>query len=125
MDISVIGEKEKKTRSEQDREAYRYQCQVVRYELVKAKTKHYHNKLSVADNHKDAYLLFGPKVKKLPTHNSVQELSEQFADYFIQKIVTIRNGLCQNINTDNQCDETDVISILVSLKTSTNEEIQK
>ena len=104
----------RKTRSEPDREAYRSQCQVVRDELVKAKSEHYHNKLSEADKHKNVYLislLFGPKVQKLPAHNSVQDLSEQFADYFFQKIVTIRNGLCQNINTDNQCDETDVISI--------------
>ena len=102
---------------EPDQEAYRYQCQVVRDELVKAKSEHYQNKLSEADNHTDVYsiansLLFGPKVQTLPTHDSVQDLSEQFADYFIPKIATIRNGLCQNINTDNLCDETDVISIL-------------
>ena len=120
----------RKTQSEQDREAYRSQCQVVRDKLVKAKSEHYHNKLSEADNHKDVYsiansLLFGPKVQKLPIHDSVQDLSEQFADYFIQKIVTIRNGLCQNINTDNQCDETDVILILGSLKPATDEEISK
>ena len=120
----------RKTQSEPDREAYRSQCQVVRDELVKAKSEHYHNKLSEADNHKDVYsiansLLFGPKVQKLPTHDSVQDLSEQFAEYFIQKIVTIRNGLCQNINTENQCDETDVIFILGSLKPATNEEKSK
>ena len=120
----------RKTRLEPDREAYRYQCQVVRDELVKAKSEHCHNKLSEADNHKDVYsiansLLFGPKVQKLPTHDSVQDLSEQFADYFIQKIVTIRNGLCQNINSDNQCDETDVIYILGPLNPATNEEISK
>ena len=120
----------RKTQSEPDREAYRAQCQVVWDELVKAKSEHYHNKLSETENHKDVYLianslLFGPKVQKLPTHDSVQDLSEQFADYFIQKVVTIRNGLCQNINTDNQCDETDVISILASLKPATNEEISK
>ena len=43
----------RKTQSEPDREAYRSQCQVVRDELVKAKSEHYHNKLSEADNHKD------------------------------------------------------------------------
>ena len=90
----------KKTRSEPDREAYRYQCQVVRDELVKAKSEHYNNKLADADNHKDVYsiansLLFGPKVQTHPTHDSVQELSEQLADYFIQKIVTIRNGFAK------------------------------
>ena len=46
--------------------------------------------------------MFGPKVQKLPTHDdSVQDLFEQFADCFIQKIVIIRNGLCQNFNTYN------------------------
>ena len=63
------------------------------------------NKLSETDNNTDVYsfansLLFGPKVQKLPTHDSVQDISKQFADYFIQKIVTIRNGLCQNFNTE-------------------------
>ena len=120
----------RKTRSELDREVYPYQCQVVRDELVKAKSEHYDNKLTEADNHEDVYwiansLLFGPKVQKLPIHDSEQDFSEQFADYFIQKIVIIRNGLCQNINTDNQCDETDVISILGSLNPATNEEISK
>ena len=120
----------RKTRSEPDREAYPYQCQVIRDELVKAKSEHYHNKLSEADNHEDVYwianrLLFGPKVQKLPIHDSEQDFSEQFADYFIQKIVIIRNGLCQNINTDNQCDETDVIYILGSLNPATNEDISK
>ena len=119
-----------RTRSELHREAYRYQCQVVGDELGKAKSEHCHNKLSEADNHKDVYLianslLFGPKVQNLPTHDSVEDLSEQSADYFIQKIVTIHNGLCQNINTDNQCDETQVISIFGSLKPATNEEISK
>ena len=61
----------RKTQSEPDREAYRSQCQVVRDELVKAKSEHYHNKLSEADNHKDVYLitnslLFGPKSKNFP-----------------------------------------------------------
>ena len=85
----------RKTQSEPDREVYRSQCQVVRDKLVKANSEHYHNKLSEADNHKEVNsiansLLFGPKVQKLPTHDSVQDLSEQFADYFIQKIVTIQ-----------------------------------
>ena len=97
-------------------------------ELVETKSEHYHNKLSETDNHKNVYrkqFIVWSKVQKLPTHDSVQDLSEQFADYFIQKIVTIRNRLCQNINTDNQCDETDVIFILGSLKPATNEEISK
>ena len=115
---------------ELDREAYRYQCQVVGDELGKAKSEHWHNKLSEADNHNDIYLianslLFGPKVQNLPFHDSVQNLSGQFAEHSIQKIVTIHNGLCQNINTDNQCDETQVISILGALKPATNEEISK
>ena len=71
----------------------------------------YKDVYSIANN-----LLFSPKVNKLATYDPVQDLSEQFAEYFIHKIVSIRNGLlCQSINTDNQCDETNVISILGSL----------
>ena len=64
-------------------------------------------------------------MQKLPTHDSVQDLSEQFADNFIQEIVTIRNELRQSINIDNQCDETDVIFIQGSIKPTTTEEISK
>ena len=61
--------------------------------MVKARSEHYHSKLSEAENHKDVYsiansLSFGPKVQKLPSHDSVRDLYGQFADYFIQKIVT-------------------------------------
>ena len=64
-------------------------------------------------------------MQKLPTHDSVQDLSEQFGDNFIQEIVTIRNELRQSINIDNQCDETDVIFIQGSIKPTTTEEISK
>ena len=70
-------------------------------------------------------LLLGPIMKKLPTHDSVQDLSEHFADYFIQQIMIIHTGLCPNINTDNPCEDIGVISICVSLKPATNEEISK
>ena len=63
-------------------------------------------------------------MQKLPIHDSVHDLSEQL-DYFIQKIVIIRNGLRQSTDVDNRCDDTDVISILESLKPATNEEISK
>ena len=48
------------------------------------------DKLSEADNNKDVYsiaksLLLGQKVQKLPTHDLVQNLSEQISDYFIQR----------------------------------------
>ena len=81
----------RETRSGPGWEAYRSQCQVVRYELVKGKSEYCHNKLFEADNRNDVYSianswLFGPKVQKVHTHDSVLELSEQFADYFIQNI---------------------------------------
>ena len=49
---SVAGEKLARSRIV---EAYRSQCQVVRNELVEAKSEHYHNKLSEDDNHNDVY----------------------------------------------------------------------
>ena len=62
---------------------------------------------------------------KLPTLDSVQDLSKQFADYFIQKIVIIHRALCQSIKADYQCDETGVISNLGPLNPTTNEDISK
>ena len=84
-----------KTSSCSDWGAYRYQ--MVWDELARAKSEYYHNKLSEADNHKDVYsiaydLMFCPTVQKLATHDSVQDLSEQFADNFIEKIITIDSG---------------------------------
>ena len=81
--------------------------------LAKTKSEYYHNKQSETNSYKKNYsiangLLLGPH------HNSLKDLSGQFADYFIKKIVISRNRLCHSINTDNQCTETDVISILGS-----------
>ena len=72
---------------------------------MKAKLEYY-NKLYKADNHEDVYstaksLLCGPTVQGLPTYDSVQGLSWQFAGYFIQNIVTFHNGLRQSSNTDD------------------------
>ena len=53
---------------------------------------------SDSTNQKDVYkitngLLFTKSDKKLPSSDSVNELAEKFANYFVEKIVTIRNGL--------------------------------
>ena len=56
---------------------------------------------------------------------SKASLSGHFVDYFIQKIVTVCNGLYHCINTDNQYKEADVLSSLELSNPATNQEVLK
>ena len=49
-------------------------------------------------------------------------LNWQLLDYFIPKSVTVHSALFHNISADNQCQGTDVISILASLNLAEQKE---
>ena len=71
------------------------------------------------------YCLVQKWCKNFPPMTQFKTSLSNLQSTFIQKIVIIRNRLCQNINTDNHCDETGVISILGSPKPAADEEISK
>ena len=117
----------RKTRLECHREAYREQCSTVNVELQKAKYDFYHTKLTESTSQKEIYgigndLLFGKTATKLPTHDSVSDLAEAFADYFADKIKAIRNGMCHDIKT---VEEHLILSVLSSFKPATEDEVSK
>ena len=61
---------------------------------------------------------------KLPTHDSVQQLTEQFADYFSDKIKSIRDQFCSSI-LSTYSDDQDIspCSILSSFRPATEKEV--
>ena len=93
---------------------YRSDCEGVNEKLKTAKSQYYHDKLAGTPDQKYIYkiknsLLFGTVDKKLPSHESVSELAEHFANYFSDKITAILNTLC--------CDISDVSNEVTELKT--------
>ena len=97
--------------------------------LKEAKASYYHRKLSEITIQKDIYrigntLLFGKAETKLPTHDSVQQLTEQFADYFSDKIKFIRYQFCSSI-LSTYSDDQDIspCSTLSSFRAATEKEI--
>ena len=120
----------RKTHKECDRVEFRSQCNIVDRELKQAKSQYYHTQLSGTTNQKDVYkitngLLFGKQEKKLPTHDTVDELADRFADYFVNKIVTIRNGLCRDLPDRISDSSKSIKSFLSEFDPATETEIKK
>ena len=70
-------------------------------------------------------MLFGNTEEKLPTHESAEELADKFAAYFVDKIVTIRNGLCNDISGHNDDPVNPVTSLLSEFEPATEQEVLK
>ena len=72
-------------------------------------------------------LLFGKSVNHLPTHDSVPALVERFADYFTEKIKTIRKILCDTLGDGEGYAEEHrhVESYLTSFTPATESEISR
>ena len=82
-----------------DRQIYVDQCRKVDSMCEKETSDHYRN--IIHENASDQKQLFKitnklmhrNDVQKLPSHDSTEELADRFADYFIDKIMTIRSNL--------------------------------
>ena len=85
-----------KTKSQIDHDNFRQQCDVVNDLILKSKKTFYSGKIEDCDG--DQNLLFKVIDKilhdneepQLPSQNSLDELVHKFADYFIEKIQSIR-----------------------------------
>ena len=85
-----------------DELAYQNQCQVVTGLIDQSKRSYYNNK--IAETHGDQKQLFGliQKIfhknsdRKLPSHDSLSNLTQQFADFFVSKIDKIRESFPAN-----------------------------
>ena len=112
---------------------YREQCCAVNSELNKARTEYYHNKLSESQSPKETYrigndLLFPKQESALPSHESVSQLTEQFADFFNDKIEVIRSNLAQRTATRQgrlHRDTQQPQQLLTSFRPATESEISK
>ena len=88
-----------KTKSQTDHDNFRQQCAVVNYLILKSKETFYNGKIVDCDD--DQNLLFKVIDKilhnnyepQLPSHNSHDELINKFADYFTEKIQSIREHI--------------------------------
>ena len=113
-----------------DREIYVDQCRKVDHMIDVARTNYYLNKIS--ENASDQRRLF--KVvedmthkktsPKFPTHESLSELAERFADYFSEKIVKIRSDL-QEIRQDLLQTQESCSSILSEFQPASETEVRK
>ena len=89
-----------------DLNAYRRQCGIIAKSFSKAKMEHYSNKVEMCKNDPKSLfqltnsLLVNQQQKKLPDSDDDQKLSNQFNDFFHNKIATIR----AHLNTDSHSE---------------------
>ena len=87
------------TRNDEDKKAYKVQCRKVNKLLDEVKMKYYSSKvLEAGNNQKEVFnvinmLLHRNKGSPLPSTESVEQLCEEFADFFSDKILKIRENL--------------------------------
>ena len=125
----IAERKWRKSHSDADCLAYRNSCNYVNTALKEAKTSYYHHKLpeitiQMYINRIGTTLLFGKAETKLSTHDSVQQLTGQFADYFPDRIKSVRGQFCSSIlNTYSNDQDISPCSILSSFRPDIEKEI--
>ena len=94
------------TKLQADLNAYRRQCGIIAKSLSAAKMEHYSNKVEMCKNDPKSLfqltnlLLVNQQQKKLPDSDDDQTLSNQFNDFFHNKIARIR----AHLNTDSHSE---------------------
>jgi hypothetical protein len=102
-----------------DHEMYRNKCADVNKALKQARVEYYTSKIEACGrDHKSLSkitknLLGDTNEVILPSYSSPKQLANQFSDFFIGKIETIRNNISSQIQTDSDLDsiETDYIGV--------------
>jgi hypothetical protein len=103
----------RKSKLEVHHQLYLEQCQTVSKLLHTTKEQYYSGKAQEYQGdqkslHRLTKNMMGQSTEiRLPSHESPKDLAEKFNDFFISKIVTIRNGLLtkhKNINADTLSD---------------------
>ena len=113
-----------------DWQAYKHQCQVVNEIILESKKTYYNNKVnSASGDQKSLFKIVNNMFHNisqplLPSHDSVDELVNRFADFFISKINRIRDDI-RSRDTDNSSsadDTTQSCQISLNEFEPTNEE---
>ena len=126
----------RKTRLTIHRQLYVEQCTLVNNLICESKLKFYSSVIeqnssnqTVLFNTVDKLLnLSGPR--KLPSYTDATVLANSFADFFVQKVQDIRNGLQQPVNHNNLNDLCEAINsnpqdVLLSFTPTSTTELSK
>ena len=85
--------------------AYKQQCQQVNSMLLESKSVYYNSKINEASgNQKELFTILNKvltvnKEPQLPSHTSLAELTDKFADFLMSKILDIREQLKKSLRT--------------------------
>ena len=131
-----LERKWRSTRKAEDKEAYKEQCKAVNKLVDSTKTWYYSNKLTeVTGNQKQVYniinrLLHRTNKQILPQRDSLSNLCDEFADFFADKIVKIReelerNLLNMNLANTNVSADTHNVTVFDTFKMVTEEEVEE
>ena len=92
------------SRLDTDKNKYLEQKQVVQDLICEAKLVYYHDKLLSADSKQQCRTLntlLNNTAKLIPAHDSLSELTDRFADFFVDKINKSRRNLDLDRNLDS------------------------
>ena len=106
-----LERKWRRSKLEVDREVFITQRQYVYNMIYEAKANYYKDKIANCADQKELYkivdgLLHRKGKPKLPSHNSLEQLSHKFNDFFVSKIVKIRNALDSDPTLDDDTSTT-------------------
>ena len=126
----------RKTKLTVHHEMYRKECQTVNSLIQTTRTEHYSQK--IIENSRDQralYKITNNLLQKeidppLPTHESVDKLCDQFANFFQEKIAKIRQNLELGGNCDSVADYSgpvrqNILPELSSFRPATEDEVSK
>ena len=106
-----LERKWKRTRSEADEVAHKKHCRSLTKIVGEAKTAHYSTKLIEAKgNQKEVFSIINSQLHRknkqvLPDNNNLEDLCEESADFFAEKIIKIRLDL-ENEAAENHTSAT-------------------
>ena len=121
-----------KTKSQIDHDNFRQQCAVVNDLILKSKETFYNGKIEDCDGDQNFLfkvidkILHNNDVPQLPSHNSLDVLVNKFADYFIEKIQSIREQITGTDAVNSVFDDENVFigTKLSSLLPASEDEVR-
>ena len=126
---------ERKWRSDKleiHRQIYREQCRKVNNLIRDAKTKYYANIIEEKSNDQKALFKFvrslttSSSKSSLPTHDTVNQLTETFSNYFTENIVKIRSNLdahSSDISLQSTVTANNTTATISSFQPTTTDEV--
>ena len=121
-----------KSKMPADRLEYKKQCKIVSDLIFMSKKCYYNEKINAATgNQKELFKIINnvfhnKKVKKLPSHETLEKLTQHFSDFFVNKIEKIRNSFsCSTIFADDVNNDLNESQLMFDFKPIDDAEIRK